>query len=337
MNFKSILTIVVLSIFVTVAGGLAIWQWRVSEQNAALAKEKATELQTANLEIGRAHTQIESDAKVHAQAIGDLSKQLQDEIKKHKAVVDMYAQLEAKYNSAQSTIKGQAQTIEELIKASSIADLPAGKLLYKKEDGTLSEVKSIKWTINDFRLDLEGESTPTGFNEDKTIKITHSWSYKMHLKFRARLIETTMPDKTVNHYAELYEIGPDGKDINKLVLDKFEVVKGETLPKRMFWWNPHLDLGVGIGGSLKPNATGIAEVGISLMGHGVTKDDLNWRFVRFGLGASTNKGFTMTISPVQYNIGKNIPLCSNLWLAPYAGYDFALMAFHFGLGISVVF
>lgn len=332
------LTTILIAIVLLGVSSVAVWQWRESVRYQELLTARTEELQQANLEIGRAHTEIANQKIVHEKAISELDKKLQDEIKKNKALITMYAKLEAAYDMEKQKVSSLASTIEEILKAQSLADLPVGRLFYKKDDGTLASVKSFKWTWQDFRIDLDGELTADGIGPDKTILIKHDMSYKIHLRFRAKIIRTVLPNGVANHYGELYEIDPQGKDLGKLTLTSFEVIEATSLPKKMSWWNPKLDLTAGGIVSINKNPTGsfAADLGISLSSYGVTKDDINWRFFRFGIGYSSESAH-LSFSPAMYNVGKNLPLVSNVWITPYGGYNFGLKAAIAGLGIGVVF
>lgn len=316
---------------------VAVWQWRESVRYQNLLNASAEELQKANLEIGRAHTEILDQSALHEKAMRELSDTLQAEIKARKALVTMYAQLEASYRVEQSKANSIATAYEDLIKTGSFSELPIGKLFYKKDDNTLASVKSIKWTYGDFRIDLAGEATADGLNPDKSIKIAHVVDYKIHLRFKARVIRTTTPNNIANHYGELYELDPNGKELGKLELTSFEVVESNTLASKMMWWDPKLDIGIGFGMNTTPNFVGTADVGFSAMAYGKTKYDIDWRFLRVGIGFTDTKNAVLTFSPAMYNFGKKLPLLSNLWLTPSVGLTLPKPTPTFTLGTTVVF
>ena len=316
--------------------GLAFWQWRAHVASDELLKTKTSELQAADLAIGKAKTEIESQKLLQKQALAELDQQLQDIVKKHNALVTMYADLQAQYKVSVKDGNSLVAVIEELKKATSIADLPVAALFYKKPDGTLAEVKTLSWNWKDFRIDLTGTTATDGLNPDNTIKIKHTVTYNMHMRFRSQFIEAKLPNGVATHYAKLFELDAAGKDIGELTLDSFVVTKAEDLSVTNHWWSPHLDLGVGFGGS-KDGFSWLAEIGFSLSSRGVTKDDSEWRFFRFGAGITGQKQYSMTFSPAMWNVGKHIPFTSNIWIYPYAGYNFGNSSAQGGLGLSVVF
>ena len=77
-------------------------------------------------------------------------------------------------------------------------------------------------------------------------------------------------------------------------------------------------------------------MGISFMSYGKTADDMIWRFIRIGVGAA-GSDFSLTLSPAMFNLGKILPLVSNLWITPVVGYIVTADELFGGLGFSVVF
>lgn len=295
---------------------VAFYYWNNNRNLQALLETRNSELMQANLEIGRANTKI-ADANA---LVSKLSDQIKDEIKQRKAILTLYAELETRYEAEKKKVK----TITKILYKDNYVDLPKGKLYFRAEDGTYEEVKSIRYSYKDFRIDIEGDAI------EKTI------SYKLHQRFRATFVESQLPGGGKNHYAELYEMDDESKDVGKMKLDRFDVYRSEDLPAKIWWWNPKLDLMIGGGISHIANFIWVVDLGLSISGYGTTSDDLKWRFFRIGTGF-TAEGFSLTFSPAQYNIAKNLPLLSNVWVSPYVGRDFGQSVWHFGTGISVVF
>ena len=94
--------------------------------------------------------------------------------------------------------------------------------------------------------------------------------------------------------------------------------------REFYWWAPHLDLSVDNLVTF-PYSDGRyslgASLGISISAFGRTKNDNDWRFLRLGVGFTTNKDWFLSATPVQYNLGRYIPLVSDLWLSAGAVYD----------------
>ena len=335
----TILRYAVPAVFILLLGGLFFWQLQKNTEMNHQLQTTSSELQAAKLEIGKAHTTIESQAKLHKEALSALDSQLQDEVKKRKALITLYAELQAKYDAVVEHEETLTTIVEELSKAKTIADLPEGELFYKRTDGTLSEVKSIGWNWEDFRLTLAGETTTDGLDSKSIIKIKHNVSYKLHMKIKAQFIEAKLPNGAATHYAKVFELDAQNKTIGELELTSFEVVKAEALASRMQWWNPKVDLGIGAGMNNKLGFAWMGEVGTSLSSYGRTKNDNSWRFFRFGIGITGEKDLSLTFSPAQWNLGSSgtIPLISNTWIYPFVGTTPINPSVNGGLGISVVF
>jgi hypothetical protein len=182
----------------------------------------------------------------------------------------------------------------------------------------------MSWSYKDFRITIDGDA------------IKQVLSYKLHQRFRGQLIETRLPTGARNHYFRLQELDDKGSVVGKLELDRFDVMRGKELSDRMMWWNPKLDLGLGFGVNQSLEESWLGDIGISLSAYGKTPDDIKWRFFRFGAGV-TKSGYSLAFSPALFNLGKHLPLVSNVWLMAFGGWDFGAMKAHFGLGISVVF
>jgi hypothetical protein len=298
-------------------GAVLIWQWNSKRNLEDLMNQRTSELQKANLELGRANTKI-GDANL---LISKLSSQVQEEIEARNALLVILADLQASYEVEKKKVK----TITKILYKDRLIDLPAGRMFVRLDDGTYQEVKSITYSYKDFRIQIEGDA------------IQGTLSYKLNQRFRALFAETHGPGGVINHYAELFELDDKGKDVGKMKLEKFDVVRSDILPTKMMWWNPKLDLGVGFGSNSHLDFAWVTDIGISLSAYGRTPNDIDWRFFRFGAGMSGSYGFSLSFAPVQYRIAKFLPLVSNIWLNLYGGYDFGLMAPHFGGGISVVF
>lgn len=319
MQIKSYLKYIPWILVVLAVGALAFSQWRAAVATRELLMIKNTELMKANLDLGRANTKIVDQKKLHKTALADVDRKWKAEIKKRQALVTMYAQLEGRYEAEKKKVKITTKVVTE----EEVIDLPPDGLWLKASHGYML-VTSMPFRYRDFRIDIDGDV------------IKQQMSYKLHQRFHLQFIETKLPTGGRNHYAKLFELDDKGKRVGKLKLDKFEVLRAAELTNRMMWWNPKLDLGVGFGMSHKIDFSWVAELGISVSAYGKTPDDISWRFFRVGTGI-TKHGFSISLSPVQFNLGKYLPLISNAWLLPYGGYDFGHQAAHFGLGLSVVF
>ena len=71
--------------------------------------------------------------------------------------------------------------------------------------------------------------------------------------------------------------------------------------KSFYFWTPNYNANLNI------NSNGLAGgLGISLMGYGYSKRDLDWKFIQLGSQISTDKEFGLTIVPMMYRPFSNI-------------------------------
>lgn len=309
-------------ICLVLVSALAFYFWKEGRATQELLRLKNVELMQSNLELGRAQSTIVDQKKAHATAMANLDKLWKDEIKARDAAVTAYGRLEALYKAA----KKNQKTITKIVYRDRLKEIevPAGGLFYKDESGNYKEVTSLQYDYKDFRITISGDA------------VKQTISYQIHQKFHAQFVATKLPTGGVNHYAEIYEVDPDGKRLDKMELTSFEVIQAEDLPNRFMWFNPKLDLMVGGGLNARLQGSWLGELGFSVMAYGKTPNDLLWRFLRVGVGM-TRYGFSLTASPAQLNIGEYLPVISNTWLVPFGGYDFGAHAAHAGLGIGLVF
>jgi hypothetical protein len=309
-------------IIVILISALAFYFWNEQRTTRELLTLKNKELMQSNLELGRAQSEIVSQKKAHATAIANLDKLWKDEIKSRNAVVTAYGQLEALYVAE----KKKQKTVTKIVYRDRIQEIevPTGEIFFKDESGNYHKVTSLQYNYNDFRITIHGDA------------VQQHISYKLHQKFKAQFVATKLPTGGVNHYAEIYEVGPNGERLDKMELTSFEVLQAEDLPNRFMWFNPKLDLMIGGGVNGVLQGTWIGDIGLFFAAYGKTPDDITLRFVRFGIGM-TRHGFSLTGSPIQLNFGKFLPLVSNLWITPFGGFDFGANAGLAGFGIAVVF
>lgn len=98
-----------------------------------------------------------------------------------------------------------------------------------------------------------------------------------------------------------------------------------------FWLNPIVDFNFFAGGRLYQFADGPGrnndaslgvDLGISLSSFGETKVDSVFRLFRFGVGYNIERqAANLSFAPITYNIGKPLPLLTNLYVAPQVGVD----------------
>lgn len=129
-------------------------------------------------------------------------------------------------------------------------------------------------------------------------------------------------DEDGRHYAySKFQIETNGK-IYTVPISSAKLV--EEYPNSKFSFNPRLYLG--IDGGIIINSPIHAEItpniGLSFFSYGKTKVSPQWSFATLGLGYSTQqKDIVLILSPINYNIGKDIPLIDNLYIGPSFSVD----------------
>lgn len=169
------------------------------------------------------------------------------------------------------------------------------------------------------------------------------WKYGIYgLDYHVRTIQTKQKDGQINTYNEVW-FENNRRKISKGVEVPVKISSSEFKQsihrnKEFYLWAPHLSLNLDFGiGNFDTDNNKYLYPGISFStsGYGETKDDLDWKFIEFGI--SSNGDFTyFKFSPVSYNVGDDLPLTSNLWLGPFVGYSTDSKIIY-GVGLSVIF
>lgn len=126
-------------------------------------------------------------------------------------------------------------------------------------------------------------------------------------------------DQNGRHYTyNKFAVIVNGKNYD-LKIDENKFL--EEYPKNTFsWFNPRLFMfangGIGISqvpikGEFTPG------VAVGIMSYGQTKQNPTLSILQAGVGYGVaNKTLEISVSPIQYNIGKNIPLMNNTYVGP---------------------
>jgi hypothetical protein len=160
------------------------------------------------------------------------------------------------------------------------------------------------------------------------------WSYEVHgRKYRIITAVGKKDSGQMTFHHQLYYSVPS-YDPNKLY--PIEILSSEykqrKLGSKFFWLNPCLDVNFVVGGAIYKFTNGFgrydntlsigADVGLSLSSYGETKIDSWIRMFRLGLGYnSERRSGSLSFTPVLFNIGKSLPLLTNLYLSPQVAID----------------
>lgn len=239
------------------------------------------------------------------EAMNSISEGWQHLVNNNKALVTQYVQLEAAYQTEKQNIKTKTKIVYRNGSQKPLK-LPQGQFFLKTKDGSLNEIKSLLWSYKDFRVTLSGDA------------VKQTVTYKLHQKFSGQLLEMRKPDGTYSNLIEMWELDGKGEKLNKLNVSKFSVKKVDPLANRMIWWNPKFDIGLGMTLNLSRDVGWIGDLGLSLSSYGKTTNDLSWKFFRLGAGVS-DETFSLSFTPVMYNLGNHVPIISDLWISSFVG------------------
>jgi hypothetical protein len=162
------------------------------------------------------------------------------------------------------------------------------------------------------------------------------WSYDVHKKnYRLVTVVGKKDSGQLTFHHKLEYVVPD-KDTKKRY--KVNLLSSEylqvPLKNKMFWLNPIVDVNFFAGGNIYGFAEGPgrpgsllsmgADVGLSLSSYGETKADSWFRLFRFSLGYNIERqGAHFAFAPFAFNLGKPLPLLTNLYITPQLGIDSA--------------
>lgn len=113
----------------------------------------------------------------------------------------------------------------------------------------------------------------------------------------------------------------------------------QEYPEAVFsWWNPRIFFGIDSGVNLNKFQAAVSpNVEVGFMSYGRYKNQPDFSFLQVGMGYDMlNKTPEVVVTPITYNIGKHIPLMTNLHIGPSLSLgfngDFAVM-FGFRIGL----
>lgn len=99
----------------------------------------------------------------------------------------------------------------------------------------------------------------------------------------------------------------------------------EEFPESKLHFSPRLNMSVGIGALINPPSVEVTpNLYVSLLNYGKTNTTPDWTFLGVGLGYESQiKRLGIVVSPVNYNVGKHIPLMTNIYIGPMISIDTA--------------
>lgn len=222
---------------------------------------------------------------------------------------------------------------------------PTNGEVVKCEDGRLVDVHRYTERTQTKRVKDNNDASLADVTFDASKN--KPWDYKVFgRQFNLTTVVSKKDSGQLNFYNVLkYKTEADGTKEFPITLSssEFKQVNPES---KFYWLNPRLDLGVFAGvtalnvpilGNNDTLASAGADLGLSLMSYGETKVESWWRFVRLGAGYNLNrKAFQLSVAPALFNVGKVLPLITNMYLGPNVGLDSGGgLIINLGLGVQL--
>ena len=185
-----------------------------------------------------------------------------------------------------------------------------------------TEWLTLKEPFSDTSVPL-GKVGFSAFNE-------HPWSLELYPREYQSTTVLGKDEEGRSYAYSTFQINVNGQKYTLPVTDA-KIVQKYPSPK--FRFNPRLYLGVD-GFALMNKSTGelTPNIGLSLFSLGSTKLDTTWSFATIGLGYETQeKTGAIIVAPVNYNVGKHLPLITDFHLGPSMSLDFSG---NWGLGVG---
>ncbi len=294
---------------------LYLWVGGLKHQNSRLQQE-IEESQRGYLElkenIARAESKMVSRGELKRLLHETVDPAIRELIKQNKETVKLI-------NEAEGSLRG---SVEELQLEPVVVERDRVKLKEFSSQIALPEGPPLAW----WRVDDQG--------------LAKQGLYQMRFNLRTTLTEQKSK-MGYNVYHELWLTSPECEEWKDrpypIPIDHAEVRWVPIKRAKAFYaFLPKLDIGLeaGFTGLGKP-ALGFG-IGASLMGYGQSEDDPEWRFLRLSAGAVGDK-INLGFVPLSWNVGKHLPLVSDLWLYVGIMRELKTNGWRYFIGLSTIF
>lgn len=322
-RFNSITTMVgVLLILGLIVVGYFGWK-KLTSENARL-QSQITEFKQLT------ETLVRSSNKWVTKS--DLESQTKDLLTKEdfKALENDLDDLDARLTAVGRTIGSVKRKVASLEKSDS--EGPENPKVVKCDDGRLIDVHGYtkRPQIKELKDSKEAPVADVKFDASKG----KPWSYDVHRRDHKLVTVVGKRESgqlTFHHKLEYSIPSKDSKkwySIDLMSSDYMQV----PLKSKMFWFNPILDLNFFAGGKVYEFVNGPGnpgniisigvDIGLSLSSYGETRADSWFRLFRIGAGYNAERRAAhFSFAPFAFNLGKPLPLFTNLYLTPQLGLD----------------
>ena len=321
-KFNSIFTFIgVALIIVALIAGYFLWK-NLSSENARLRNEIVEFKQLTDNFVRSSNKWVTKK---------DLKNQMKDILTKEdlKTLKDDMGDLGSRLSAVGrtvGTIKKKIASLEE-----SDREGAENKNIEKCDDGRLVDVH--EYTKKSQIKELKDSNTAPLAKVEFNAANKKPWGYEIYKRDYKMVTVVGKKDSgqlTFHHKVE-YSVPEKDKEkkypVELLSSDYMQV----SLKNKMYWLNPKLDVNFFFGGkvygfALGPGRDSIVsmggDLGLSLSSYGETKADSLFRLFRFGLGYNAERrAAQLSFCPFTFNVGKTLPLLTNLYLGPQIGID----------------
>ena len=281
--------------------------WKSNNEIEALHKEVEIRFKSFDSALGRSETKIMESQRAMNSLLKTIPKDIREDLKTFKSDIKSLNSFILKHKTTKTSGRVTPKRKTRLRPSKKTTKKPhkTTKTPKKLFD---NDKKNCNWVYSDWRISAE-------YNGDCS---EGEFGYKLHQSFEGILLRGEGKSGTAS-YVRVWEKGPDGNRIEPpLFVKEFVSVQKLELAKDFQWIAPHIDLGLSV--SIGKEMILAPTIGVSISGYGATENDLDWRFFRMGVEAS-NESLGVSFCPAYYNIGRPIPLFSNLWIGPCYGYN----------------
>jgi len=321
-KWRTIIMIVGVSVAIVLILAVGGLLKKLSDDNAALRSE-VTQFKQLTIDLVRSSTTWATKADLDEKLKNLLTKEDRDALQKD--LNDLKATLVAVGNTVGS-LKSKVSDLEK-----STSEGPQNPNPEKCADGRLIDTYGYTKApqIKEMTDANEAPLASVSFNAAKE----KPWQYNIYEK---KFHLTTALGRQENGQLAFYHTLNYDVPSKSTKQYKIELTSSEYLQvpesRKMFWWNPVLDIGAFAGANVHSLAIGPgrsdglfsfgAEFGFSFSSYGYTKVDSLWRFFRLGIGYDAERRAAhFSFAPATFNVGDPLPLITNLWLYPYVGID----------------
>ena len=274
-----------------------------------------------------------TDTLVRSQTEIVSKKDLEDALKKYLTNKDI-SELKKDLKKMGATLGSVGITIgnlERKVKYNQKSDRkgkPKETVVVCKEDGRPIDVYGYTKASQIKTIKDKNEADLADITFDASSKTP--WSYEVFLRefYLSTIVGKRKDGSSIYYHSLKYKVPSKHGDKLYNIPIISSSYKQRLNNRQMFWWNPTIDLSIGVGGivyTITPPedllSVGV-DIGLSFSSYGRTKADNLWKFFRIGIGYdAVQESAFLSFAPILFNIGDPMPLLTNLYIVPKISFD----------------